>query len=106
VYPTRATSATLHLDAVELFLNPVLADAERGKPIATWPDGSIVVKDGYTGSDKKLIAIMEKTAGVWFFAEYNEKGSILFSGRPKICLNCHNARENYSDWLYSMELPR
>lgn len=105
-FPVRETSTTLHLDAVDIFTNPQLGDAERGLPIATWPDGSMIVKDGYSGGDKGIVAVMEKTAGVWFFAEYDGKGKVLFSGRPKICVDCHGARESYSDWLYSMELPR
>ena len=73
---------------------------------SAWPDGSIVVKDGYSGGTQKLTAIMEKVNGAWFFAEYDKSGAPIFSGAPKVCIDCHQPRAHYSDWLYSMEFPR
>jgi hypothetical protein len=100
-------SNTAHSDTVDIFVNETLARAERGsEAITTWPDGSIIVKDGYAGSSKAIVAVMEKSQGSWFFAEYDGSGNILFSGAAKICLDCHSARENVADWLFTMEFPR
>ena len=104
--PRAFTSNTRHADQSAVYENPTLAAAERGPAVIAWPDGSIVVKDGLSGGDKSLIAIMEKTNGEWFFAEYNASGESHYSGKPKVCLDCHGARSTYSDWLYALELPR
>ena len=104
--PRRFVSNTRHADESDVYVNPTLADAERGRARTSWPDGSIVVKDGFSGGDKSLVAIMEKTGGAWFFAEYNGKGESLYSGQPKVCLDCHGGRSASGDWLYALELPR
>lgn len=108
-YATRRPSFTLHANAVEIFVNN---DIERflttPKPaaVATWPVGSIIVKEGYSGDSRKLVAAMEKRADGWFWAEYDDSGKAKYSGQPKICLDCHDNRKSYSDWVYSFELPR
>ncbi|MGK3946444.1 hypothetical protein ABK046_49820, partial [Streptomyces caeruleatus] len=71
-----------------------------------WPDGSIIVKEGYASDELSLIAVMKKESGSWFWAEYDQDGQILFSGKPKICLDCHGPREKWADWTYSLDLPR
>ena len=108
-YPKREPSFTLHGGSVEIFLNPTLAAArDLGKPITQFPTGSMIVKDGYAGNGNSLsiVAVMEKRADGWYFAEYSGSGETLFSGKPKICIDCHDARKDYSDWLFSLELPR
>jgi len=100
-------SNTLHLDEVRIFFNDVMeplhqdeadctnpgallsATDGNGQPITVWPDGSIIVKEGHDGDGINQYAIMEKRNGEWFFGEYDGDGKVLFSGRPKICLNCH-----------------
>jgi hypothetical protein len=108
-YPKREPSFTLHGGSVEIFLNPALAAARDGKtPLQKFPDGAMVVKEGYSGNsdDLAIVAVMEKRAGEWYFAEYSGDGEALFSGRPKICVDCHEARKDHSDWLFTVELPR
>ncbi len=105
--PERIPSFTAHADAIELFINKPMADTfTAGQPITEWPVGSIVVKDGFKGDTLKIVAVMEKRPDGWFFAEYNGDGDTLFSGRPKVCTGCHDNRKDYSDWVYSIELPR
>lgn len=106
-FPSRKPSFTLHSDAVEIFVNPTLAAALDGpRGIARWPDGSVVVKEGFSnGGDRKLVAVMEKRAGRWFWAEYDGDGDAHYSGEPKICVECHDNRKDYSDWVYAFELP-
>ncbi len=106
-YPARAPSFTSHADAVEVFVNDAMSRALAGpNAIVAWPEGSIVVKEGYRGGDRALVAVMEKRADGWFWAEYDANGEPLYSGRPDVCLDCHAHREDYSDWVYAFELPR
>ncbi|MBX3261648.1 MAG: cytochrome P460 family protein [Labilithrix sp.] len=106
-YATRQPSFTAHADAVEVFVSPEIADALGGPtPITRWPDGSIVVKEGFRGDTRAIVAVMEKRAGRWYWAEYDGDGDTLFSGEPKVCVGCHDKRQSYSDWVYSFELPR
>ena len=91
-FPQRVQSATSHSGAVEIFLNPTMANAIDAPMPAegSWPVGSVVVKEGYTSveGDLRLVAIMEKRDSGWYYAEYFG-GSPRYSGRPKICTNCH-----------------
>jgi hypothetical protein len=105
-YPTRQPSFTAHADAVEVFVNQEIANVLDTKAVQTWPLGSIVVKEGFSGSSRKLVAVMEKRADGWFWAEYDDSGSPMYSGRPSVCVDCHEKRQSYSDWVYSFELPR
>lgn len=117
-HPGRQPSFTLHSGSVEIFLNPVVAKAYAEGTTRTangdagssteFPVGSMVVKNGYSGNGSKLaiVAVMEKRTEGWYFAEYSADGTPLFSGRPAICLDCHQARKDYSDWLFTLELPR
>ena len=105
-YPTRKPSFTSHSNAVEIFVNDEIAKVLDAKRVLEWPVGSIVVKEGFSGSSRKLVAIMEKRSDGWFWAEYKDDGSPLFSGRPSVCIDCHDNRKDYSDWVYSLELPR
>ena len=110
-YPTRKPSFTAHANAVEIFVNKEISDVlETGHPAPTpvteWPVGSIVVKEGYSGDSRRLVAIMEKRTDGWFWAEYDDSGTSKYSGRPAVCIDCHDNRKSYSDWVYSFELPR
>jgi hypothetical protein len=111
-FPRRKPSFTAHSDAVELFVNKPMADALDSKtPLKAWPTGSIVVKEGFSGGTRSIVAIMRKEAdGSWTWAEYDAEGEPLYSGKPgsppSICIDCHDNRKDYSDWVYSIELPR
>jgi hypothetical protein len=105
-YATRMPSFTAHANAVEIFVNPEIAGVLDTKPVLEWPLGSIVVKEGFSGSSRKIVAVMEKRPDGWFWAEYDDDGKALFSGRPSVCVDCHDNRKSYSDWVYSFELPR
>ena len=110
-YLTRQPSFTAHSNAVDIFVNtPVAQTLESSERADEWPVGSIVVKEGFRGLDpsdaRAIVAVMKKQPDGWFWAEYDGEGETLFSGRPKICLDCHDDRASYSDWVYSFELPR
>lgn len=107
-FPFRKASFTSHSDAVEIFIDPTMAAALKGpNEIQQWPVGSIIVKDSYANNTRNLTAVMEKRPdGSWFWAEYNADGKALYSGKPDVCVECHDNRKGYSDWVYSIELPR
>lgn len=109
-FPERKPSFTAHASAVEIFVNDPIAKALDGPaPVKEWPVGSIVVKEGYSGDRRALVAIMEKRApgpDGWFWTETDSDGEPLYSGRPAVCVDCHDNRATYSDWVYSFELPR
>ncbi|WP_317896718.1 hypothetical protein [Aurantibacillus circumpalustris] len=76
--------------------NKVLTD--KGKlPLGTvFPDGSLVIKDIYSGSDLTLYAFMYKHSGSWLWAEVKPNGSILHSVNENsgVCTGCHNQSGN------------
>jgi len=109
-YATRKPSFTLHGSAVEIFVSKEIAttlSTPTTTPPTEWPVGSIIVKEAYSGAgSRKQVAVMEKRADGWFWAEYDDGGTPKYSGRPTICIDCHDNRKSYSDWVYAFELPR
>jgi hypothetical protein len=103
-YPTRRESDAPHSDAVDIYVNPVVASAlAAGRPLAAWPVGSLIVKDGYSGSTHEIVAAMERRADGWYWAEWRASGSSIYSGRPSLCIDCHAAG---SDGVRAFALPR
>ena len=106
-FPERKPSFTAHSSEVEIFVNEPVATALDGpSPVIEWPVGSIVVKEGFRGGDRQIVAMMEKRDDGWFWAETDGEGAPLYSGKPDVCVDCHDNRASYSDWVYSFELPR
>ena len=121
-FPYRKPSFTAHSSEVEIWINepmaktldgvepPVKVLAPNGDVIRSeWPVGSIVVKEGFSGGDRKIVAIMEKRADGWHWTETDGEGEPLWSaanGKPDICVECHDNRAQYSDWVYGFEFPR
>lgn len=64
---------------------------------ASFPDGSIIVKDVYSGGSLSLFAIMKKDAtnalagSGWLWAEIEPDGEVVFSAGKKGdgCIGCH-----------------
>jgi hypothetical protein len=108
-FPTRKPSFTAHANAVEIWVNADVTSAlttPRATALTEWPVGSIIVKEGFSGDSRKLVAVMEKRADGWFWAEYDDGGDSTYSGKPSVCTDCHDNRKGYSDWVYAFELPR
>jgi hypothetical protein len=96
-YDSRTPSDAPHSDQVEIFVNDVLGAALAEEEVATeWPEGSIIVKDGYTDDGElALVAIMEKRASGWFWAEYDADDAPLYSGVPDVCVDCHDSGSDF-----------
>jgi len=89
-YATRKPTNAPHSDAVEIFVNDVVGKALAGPAITAWPDGSIIVKDGFDSDGSlDIVAAMEKRGADWFWVEWSAEGESLYSGKPNICTDCH-----------------
>lgn len=109
-FAERKPSFTAHSREVEIWINePIVKTLEGPNTASEWPVGSIVVKEGFNGDERKIVAIMEKRATGWYWTETDGEGEPLWSatdGKPEICVGCHDNRARYSDWIYSFEFPR
>jgi len=94
-YETRRSSRAPHSDAVEIFINePLVTALETTPTVAVWPVGSIIVKEGWDGNDRELIALMEKREDGWFWAEFFGSDS-KYSGQPDLCIDCHRSGDDF-----------
>ena len=95
-YAQRRSSNAPHGDKVDIYINDVLADAlANERALDAWPEGSLIVKDGFDGSDLDLVAVMEKRTGGWYWAEYDADGDADYSGHPELCTDCHRKGDDY-----------
>jgi hypothetical protein len=102
-YELRRSSDAPHSNAVDIYVNDRVAEVlALGEPTTAWPEESIIVKEGYDDGDLELIAVMEKRADGWFWAEYDDDGDPDYSGRPDICVDCHRSG---SDYVRAFRLP-
>jgi hypothetical protein len=102
-YETRRPSHSPHSEVVDIYVNDRIAEVlATGEHDGAWPEGSIIVKEGFDGSDLELIAVMEKRADGWFWAEYDDDGDPDYSGRPEVCTDCHRSG---SDYVRAFRLP-
>jgi hypothetical protein len=102
-WESRRASSAPHGDAVDIYVNEVIEEAlVVGEPLSRWPRGSVIVKDGWDGSDLELIAIMEKRGDGWYWAEYDDAGDPVYSGHPDTCIDCHR---DGSDHVRAFRLP-
>jgi Cytochrome P460 len=102
-YETTRSSRAPHGNRVDIYVNEVVADAlAAGEPLDQWPEGALIVKDGFDDSDLDLVAAMEKRAVGWFWAEYDDEGDSIYSGTPELCTDCHDSGE---DGVRAFSLP-
>ena len=95
-YEEKRSSNAPHGDKVIIYINDVVAEALTASPaIDEWPIGSLIVKDGFDGSDLDLVAVMEKRESGWYWAEYDGSGDASFSGSPKVCTDCHKSGADF-----------
>jgi hypothetical protein len=95
-YERRRSSNAPHGEAVDIYVNEVVAGAIDAKArLSEWPAGSLIVKDGWDGDDLVYVTVMQKRADGWYWAEYVGEGDAVFSGRPDTCIDCHSGGEDY-----------
>ncbi len=103
-YATRQPTSAPHGEEVVIYVNDTVASAlALGKPLTAWPEGSLIVKDGYAGDEITLVAAMEKRADAWYWAEWDGDGTAKYSGKPDICTGCH---ESGGDFVRAFPLPK
>ncbi|MDH5675361.1 MAG: hypothetical protein OEZ06_24785 [Myxococcales bacterium] len=102
-YEERRGSNAPHGDKVDIYINDVLAEAlASGESLERWPNGSVIVKDGFDGGDLELVAAMEKRLTGWYWVEYAAGGEAIYSGSPETCTDCHKSGDDY---VRAFELP-
>lgn len=101
-YEERRPTSAPHGDAVEIFVNDVVAGALAGGPLGAWPEGSRIVKDAFEGDEVAVVAAMEKRAGGWYWAEWSADGATKYSGSPELCTGCHASG---GDFVRAFPLP-
>lgn len=102
-YPARQPSGAPHGNAVDIFINQTAAQAVVSpSTMSQWPTGTVIVKDGYDDGELELVAVMEKRLTGWYWAEYDGEGEALYSGKPDLCLDCH---QSGSDFVRAFPLP-
>lgn len=71
---------------------------DNGKlPIGSkFPNGSMIVKEVYSGTNINFYALMYKRNGSWIWAEIEVGGKVLFSVEkdPGLCISCHQQSGN------------
>ena len=89
-WASRLPSDRVHAPSADIYINSVVKDAFcNNATLSAWPDGSLLIKDGYDGESLKIVAAMRKTAGVWAFSEWDGAGDFVASGST--CSGCHSA---------------
>lgn len=92
-----------HGGFIDLYVNDVLAEAiegaaEDGSALEQWPEGSIIVKDGWSAADGgkfEYLSLMERRSEGWFWAEWRGNGRFISAGlNDKTCTGCHASGED------------
>lgn len=103
-YETPQPTQGRHGMDVLIYINSVMEGALDETGLFEWPDGSLVVKDGFD-ADGNLASIssLEKYEGEWYFAEYDGDGATLSAGlETAACRGCHH---DGNDAILIFQLP-
>lgn len=97
-------STAPHGDEVAIFVNDKVAGIFASKiAVSEWPEGSIIVKDGYEEGQLTTISAMLKRSDGWFWAEWDaESSESLASGKPELCTDCH---KDGADFVKGFKFP-
>jgi Cytochrome P460 len=103
-YPGKVASSSPHGDQVEIYVNSIVSSALAAhQPLSAWPQGSLIVKDGFKGGSFHVVAVMEKRPTGWYWAEYEPDGTVNYSSQPSVCTDCHASG---SDYVRAFALPK
>lgn len=95
-WPSRLPSRGGHGGQVDIYVNQALAAVlQHGQSVTEWPQGSTIVKDVWNGTELRSIAIMDKRADGWYWAEFNGAGAVSAAGQPEGCTTCHQSGVDY-----------
>jgi hypothetical protein len=105
--PRQSAAGGPHGAFVDIYVNEVVAEAlEAGAALERWPDGALIVKDGWDDADGEtylFLAFMERRPEGWFWGEYRGDGSLVAAGvDDPTCANCHSAGQ---DSVFAFGLP-
>jgi hypothetical protein len=94
--PRQPSQGGPHGGFVDIYVNDVVEDAlAAGEALDAWPEGSLVVKDGWdsaAGGELRYLAFMERRDDGWFWGEYRGNGSLVAAGlNDRRCADCHAA---------------
>jgi hypothetical protein len=85
-----------HGGQLDIYVNDVVAAIlDNGGPVKELPAGAAIVKDVWNGTDLHAIAIMDKRADGWYWAEFSGFGEVSAAGHPAGCINCHQSGVDY-----------
>lgn len=98
-----------HGGFVDIYINEVVeADLAMVVPegLLEWSEGAMVALAGFStleGEAPVQVALLRKRHGAWEWEQYGDIGEPpRFSGRPDVCVGCHNTGE---DFIRSFRLP-
>jgi hypothetical protein len=79
---------------IDLYINDVVQEVvDAGDPIERWPEGALIVKDGWNdeaGSDYEYLSFMERRAEGWLWGEYRRGRRLVSAGlNDGTCTGCH-----------------
>ena len=91
-----------HGGFIDLYINDVMEDAldelEEGEALQRWPEGSLIVKDGWSrqeGGDFEYLSFMERREDGWFWGEFRGNGRLVSAGHnDSTCTGCHASGED------------
>jgi hypothetical protein len=81
-----------------------LTDSGKLPATKVMPEGSLIVKDSYSGGTLDLYAFMYKKSSSWLWAEIKPNGEVVYSvnKNPDGCIGCHSQSGN-RDMLLSFK---
>ena len=88
-----------HGGFIDIYINDVMEDAiASGEALERWPEGSIIVKDGWSGAEGgkfEYLSFMERRDGGWFWGEYTGRGRLVSAGKnDNTCVGCHSSGDD------------
>lgn len=101
--PRQPAAGGPHGSFIDIYINDVMEDAivaseQSGDPLSRWPEGSLIVKDGFSdaeGRDYEYLAFMERREDGWFWGEFRGNGRLVAAGlNDSRCADCHAAGDD------------
>jgi hypothetical protein len=91
-------STSVHLDQVQIWVNPAAADTIDAGAGDDMPDGAITVKAAYRDGETSPAnyTAMRKAGGAWEYARFSPDGTVEVAGQSGLdtCQGCHAAGQD------------